>query len=446
MISPGWPIIELGRWTYQRLYNQTPISSTNVSWWLSWFADALSTPKGSTMLSQLRSEGNLAWDALMILKARGAKLAIAEQQQPASTAPEPKYSLIFGGTDSSGVTISESDWHLITTRAIAWVCAQMQNGNVDARYLDAVIHHMVLAEPSERRLPMWLAPTSDEYGEVSDVEGLAWREYLTATGWRDIYKQFDRSWWNQQEAKVAANQSYLNTLNIIHKGLSYASMQEPVQRLQKLVAEMFIQRQKAQAMLAAAERLEKEFPDALSAQEKAVIANARTKIISAEQQAYAALNKIGMWDGPAPTALSGLGVAIAALAIYGVIAVTLCGTIVAITAYIKDGIADCAKLNLADRAVKLQEQRQQEIIAEQKRQIAYADAQVAAGAWSADKADSYKQDAAANAQQAMDSVAEDLQMIQKNANEGTKGGILDFGSGTAITALAVLGGIFMLKR
>jgi len=362
-ISPGWAIMEAGRWTYRAVHGQQPPEWNSVAAWLRWMGEWFRTPGVSKFMERFKKDGNRYWVFYAVVGPRLEQLAQVENRDPAYQHPEPPATSFFLGKDASGWALDRQEARNTAQRAFAWVSKEILNGRLDLRYLDLFLHFLVQVPEAEMRLPIPLPPCDPECSPES-AESAAWYAYLNGTGFMDVKRSAVRSSLAQLEHQKVSNSDWYAFLQKAESVVKWASLQRPVEMLSEKVAEMNTKRGQIGDTLMAAKQMIAAHPDDMPAEYKAEVDQLERDFLRNEGIAYKALSPAGLWEGPVPSGLSGLGAIVhltasaAAVVLYTTIAVVVAYLVTILTS------AERTRANIAQVAMEAEKERSSAITAQ----------------------------------------------------------------------------------
>lgn len=332
--SPGWPVIALGRKIYHEVHGQS-MDGFGASWWYNWFATIGATSAFRQWRDAKRAANpfDVQLLAATLLNARGALLVEAENEQPSAQQPAADYNVLALSTTGSGwsvwrggqydVPLDDSDWMRITGRYLSWVISQIAHRTLGTRALDIALEYMVLPSPAQRRFPLLRPPAGLAKDPVAqDGWALWWKE----SGGGEPMGLFSQSSARQWTALDAETKRLTDRLGNIHTVLRYASLTEPLYRLQEKLNEFDNKRQSLNASFKTLADNREVAERVLTRAELQAWDETERAVRDEEMRLYRSLPP-GVWDGPAPTDMAGLGAWLLTGAITGIVATGLIASV-----------------------------------------------------------------------------------------------------------------------
>lgn len=332
-VPPGRPLTVFGKIAYEGARNQeAPNINYTVGWWLSWFGNGRYDRELLNWIAQRKraDRDDVIAAAAEVLVQFGDRLREVEDHSPAANEDSSQYNIIPLVTTQVGwsiwrgqqdIPMEDSEWRRVTVSYFQWVCREILKGNLGTRMIDFVLHYMVLPEPTNRRYPA-LYPPAALRDELAKESFYAWKQFSGGNEPMAIYGRASLEQWRQQHENFSRLD---NLLGGTERTLRYASLQEPVQRLQEHLNDFGAKREALHKGLRAYSENKEAAAKVLSPEEINEVEGMFAKAYQAERRLYDTLPR-NMWDGDAPSNLAGW------IAIAGVGALLAIGLIGATTA------------------------------------------------------------------------------------------------------------------
>ncbi len=344
--SPGWPVVALGRKIYEEVHGQS-MAGFGAEWWYNWFATVGSMEPFRRWRDAKRAANPFDVQLLAagILNARGSVLVEAERENPATAQPEGDYNVLAMSTTGAGwsiwrggqfdVPLPDSDWMRVTGRFLSWAIGQVSDRNMGTRIVDIALEYMVNPSPAQRRFPL-LRPPAALAGDTVAQDG--WRVWWRESGGAEPMELFSRSTAAQWTDLDAEYRRLTERLGNVQAVLRYASLTEPLYRLQEKLNEFGKKRDTVNASFSVMANNRAVAERVLTATEMQAWDDMEREVREAEMRLYRILPP-GVWDGPAPTGMSGLGAWLLTSTITGVVAIGLISSVAWAIAAIDTAIA-----------------------------------------------------------------------------------------------------------
>jgi hypothetical protein len=225
----------------------------------------------------------------------------------------------YGGATVTSL-LNNSQWSTIFAEAFTVMQKGVAYGTLPLTYLEIVCRAMLQA-PNDRRFPYFQAPGATS---ATDPAGIAFRCALKQLGWSTVVKDWfadtNQGWAGANAQLEAQDKAYGEVITV----LDYTSGAIILQQVQDKVAEYFQARTSAVLALQGYQQMASSGAQ-IDPQTQTSMAALMNNFAATDQQAYTAINSIGMWSAGPAGQLNGLG--LATLIIAGVIAITLLGII-----------------------------------------------------------------------------------------------------------------------
>src|SRR6056297_349202 len=308
---PGYPMTEFGKTIYAKVRQQAPPSIRySMAWWLNWFNDVSTDPAMRAWVSETkrRTPSDISVAAAEVLMQFGPQLVSSNQANPAESEDAQNYRVMPLVTTMQGwslwsgqhdVPIPEGEWRKVVVSYLQWVCREIAKGNLGTRALDIALHYMVLPEAEDRKYPNLSAPVA--------LKGLAqegWHLWKVSTGGNEPLAIYSRSSMEQWQRLNDSFQHLDRALGGAERVLRYASLQEPVLRLQEKLDEFGSKQHTLAAAFETYAENEGAAARALTAREQQDMVDMRQEFYRIQKSLYDTLPK-GMWRGEEPSNLSG---------------------------------------------------------------------------------------------------------------------------------------------
>lgn len=355
---PGYPMTEFGKIIYAAVRQQAaPTIRYSMGWWLNWFNDGKADRRVTDWLTaeKRKNPNSIAVATMEVLMQFGPSLVARNQNNPAEQEPTEVYNVTPLVTTLQGwsvwrggqhdIPLSDEVWRKVVVRYLQWVCREISKGNLGTRALDIAIQYMVLPAPAQRRYPNLSAPAA-----LHDLAAQGWALWKVQTGGNEPMAMYNRASMQQWQALNDHFQRLDVALGGAERVLRYASLQEPVLRLQEKLDEFGAKREVVTSALQSFADNEQIARKVLTPEEYAAASRMQQEFYEAQKQLYDTLPK-AMWDGDAPSNLSGW------VLIAGVSAVLAIGLLAAVAAAV--GALD--NIVARQRAMNLQGRIEQEL-------------------------------------------------------------------------------------
>jgi len=243
--APGYPVAQMGELVYREIYNQAAPTGRRSTWWFNWFAqiNSVQAYRDWAAARRSRNSSDIVLSAAELLRAWGSRLAAAEETYPASQTQPTDIPYLALDTSSqqvswgftSRVGLPDSDWHRVFTSMFAWAANQAGRGTFSIRGIDIILATMVLpAAAVDRKFPRFDPPQALVRSPMAQEGWFLWRKESGGNEPFRIYRAASMEQWREQSDQFARLDSVLGGAERI---LRYASMQEPVLRLQERIQE-----------------------------------------------------------------------------------------------------------------------------------------------------------------------------------------------------------------
>jgi hypothetical protein len=266
------------------------------------------------------------WAWVFLVATRGADLSNAAfSANPAwVTDPKEAANVLMVAT---GTSLTDRQWYDLVNDVFGWCADQIVKGLLNFNYLAAAVSGFLRVDTSNRKFPVWYAPTS--VNQNDPLAKASWQAYLKESGWSAIvqkWAKYTATAWSEQ---TAANDRYLSLLGGVRTTLSYVSGEVVLQKIQAALSSYKTERDETISNI-------RKFNTYLSnAATRPMITEAQVEkmkkvesdFINIDTAAERHLSKAGLADlGPSgAAALQGLGWV--QFAVAGTVAVALLGTI-----------------------------------------------------------------------------------------------------------------------
>ncbi|NEN87923.1 MAG: hypothetical protein F6K48_02975 [Okeania sp. SIO3H1] len=263
---------------------------------------------------------------------------------------------------AKSIPLPAYQWRNVLSTHLHWALEQVAKGNAPAAYIDHIIKVMVLPTRLEQKLPSFLPPISLGDDNPDNVATLSWRDWYHATGGTEafsLYALMSR----EQAAEINQNIQRLDArLQGAEKILRYASLQEPVLRLQEKLQELGEKRAAWSNATKAVTENKGIAASVLSPAELDSFYADVAAVAKVEQELYDKLPVKSLWPGAAPSDLSGLEGTILVVGVTGAVAIGLIGTVSYAISVIDDAIARAKARKTIDKVITALEQARQEAV------------------------------------------------------------------------------------
>lgn len=254
------------------------------------------------------------------------------------------------------VPLAQDAWHRITLTHLGWALEQVAKGNLPGAAIDKIIDLMVTPDPKDRKLPLFNPPPQlgpsqpGPGGQDMNDRRVAWELWRKESGGNRamrIYGQASLSRWTEMSRDFERLDHILGGAERV---LRYASLQEPLYRLQEKLEAM----ERKRAAFHNVMRVVNENPEAARraftpAELQHINAVAR-QVNQAELEAADKLPSEAWGDNP-PQQLSGLGAPhwLLVVGVTGTVAIGLLFVVEKLIAALNDAANDFTRRSILQR-------------------------------------------------------------------------------------------------
>lgn len=331
---PGYPMTEFGKIVFAGVRKQAPPSIRfSMQWWLNWFGNGPNDREMREWVAaeKRRTPHSVVVSATEVLIQFGDRLAERDQSAPAEQEDAQDYNVQPLVTTMQGwsiwrgqhdIPMVDSEWQKVVVSYLQWCCREIVKGNMGTRALDIALAYMVLPAPKDRKYPNLSAPAA-----LTDMAQEAWHLWKVSTGGNEPMAIYGRASMKQWQAQHDRFNRLDAVLGGAERTLRFASLQEPILRLQEKLDEFGAKRDVLAQALRVYSENEEAASRALSPEEQAEVADMQGEFYHAQKNLYDTLPK-HLWQGDAPSNLAGwvtvVGVgALLAIGLIGAVAVAI---------------------------------------------------------------------------------------------------------------------------